>query len=286
MKDQFCLPALSVLRISISLRLVSAARLPAFKGALFRGALGYALQRIGCPPVCWGHGSTSCPAAIPLCAYRELFEVALPPDKAVLHDLRDAPRPFVIEPPLDQRWQYAAGDVLEANILLFGPGINSIVMASVCFRRMHCRNLAELRLRATRKSVRVRLVLRTPLRIKTRGSLMERFEIPALVQAIAWRLHALNYCYGSEPWNVDYRPVIGEARQITIAHDATHWVDWERSSTRPGKRQSMILGGLIGSVTLHDVPPAVQSLLLAVSVVHVGKACVFGHSQLELDHAL
>lgn len=48
----------------------------------------------------------------------------------------------------------------------------------------------------------------------------------------------------------------------------------------------MILGGLIGSVTLHDVPPAVQSLLLAASVVHVGKACVFGHSQLELDHAL
>ncbi|ABY36564.1 MAG TPA: CRISPR system precrRNA processing endoribonuclease RAMP protein Cas6 [Chloroflexus aurantiacus] len=328
MKDQFCLPALSVLRLRISLRLASAARLPAFKGALFRGALGYALQRIGCPPVCWGHGST-CPAAIPLCAYRELFEVALPSDKAVLHDLRDAPRPFVIELPLDQRRQYAAGDVLEANILLFGQGINLLAHVILAFAdvartglgryQVQARleqvealaygqpfgvpiyrdgerlfsahalpifNLAELRLRATRQSPRVRLVLRTPLRIKTRGSLMERFEMPALVQAIAWRLHALNYCYGSEPWNVDYRPVIDEARQITIAHDTTHWVDWERSSTRPGKRQSMILGGLIGSVTLHDVPPAVQSLLLAASVVHVGKACVFGHGQLELDHAL
>ncbi|MGQ9873719.1 MAG: CRISPR system precrRNA processing endoribonuclease RAMP protein Cas6 [Chloroflexus sp.] len=47
----------------------------------------------------------------------------------------------------------------------------------------------------------------------------------------------------------------------------------------------MVLGGLIGSVTLHDVPPATQSLLLAASVVHVGKVCVFGRGQLELAYA-
>ncbi|WP_416208443.1 hypothetical protein [Chloroflexus sp.] len=48
----------------------------------------------------------------------------------------------------------------------------------------------------------------------------------------------------------------------------------------------MILGGLVGAVTLHDVPPAVRSLLLAARVVHVGKACVFDHGQLELAHTL
>lgn len=153
MKDQFCLPALSVLRLSISLRLASAARLPAFKGALFRGALGYALQRIGFPPVCWGHSSTSCPAAIPLCAYRELFEVALPPDKAVLHDLHDAPRSFVIEPPLDQRRQYAAGDVLEANILLFGPGINLLAHVILAFADVARTGLGRYQMQARLEQV-------------------------------------------------------------------------------------------------------------------------------------
>jgi hypothetical protein len=39
----------------------------------------------------------------------------------------------------------------------------------------------------------------------------------------------------------------------------------------------MQLGGLLGSVVLRDVSPAVRALLLIGSVIHVGKACVFGH---------
>ncbi len=322
-EPEVSLPALPVTRLRITLRLAEPARLPPFKGALLRGGLGYALQRIGCPQMCWDQGAT-CPAALPTCAYRELFEPALPAGRETLHDLRDAPRPFVIEPPLDQRRNYAAGDPLEFGMLLFGRGIDFlpyVVLALAEFARaglgryqhgarlervealapgqpfgvtifydgesrfvadLPTLNLAELSLRAARLPANLRLALRTPLRVKARGELMMRLDVPALIQAIGWRIFALTHFYGEVPWLADYQPAVALARQITIDRDTTRWVDWERSSTRPNHRQSMTLGGLIGAATLRNVPRAVRALLLAASVVHAGKACVFGHGQLDV----
>ncbi|WP_322489853.1 CRISPR system precrRNA processing endoribonuclease RAMP protein Cas6 [Chloroflexus sp.] len=84
------------------------------------------------------------------------------------------------------------------------------------------------------------------------------------------------------PWEVDYRPAIAAAQQVTVEDDTTRWVDWERTSTHPSKRQSMVLGGLVGAATLRNVPPVVRSFLLAASVVHAGKSCVFGHGWIEV----
>lgn len=323
-ETELTLPALNVLRIRITLRLAAPARLPPFKGALFRGGLGYALQRIACPQQCWGQSNT-CPAALAHCVYRDLFEPAAPPNSEFLHDLRDAPRPFVIEPPLDQRRVYAAGDLLETNMLLFGRGIEFLPFVALAFAdfaraglgRYHTAarleriealpygqllgvtiyrdgdadlalgelpvfNLSELTPIAQRLPADLRLALRAPLRIKTRGQLMQKPEVPAMVQATAWRLQALNHFYGHVPWEVDYRPVIAAAQQVTVEDDTTRWVDWERSSTRPSKRQSMVLGGLVGAATLRNVPPVVRAFLLAASVVHTGKSCVFGHGWIEV----
>jgi hypothetical protein len=44
----------------------------------------------------------------------------------------------------------------------------------------------------------------------------------------------------------------------------------------------MKLGGIIGSALLRGVPLEVRALLLVGSLVHVGKACVFGHGALEV----
>jgi hypothetical protein len=53
--------------------------------------------------------------------------------------------------------------------------------------------------------------------------------------------------------------------------------NWERTSTHGGQRHKIKLGGIIGSAVLHSVPPDILALLLAGSIVHVGKACMFGH---------
>jgi hypothetical protein len=43
------------------------------------------------------------------------------------------------------------------------------------------------------------------------------------------------------------------------------------------------LGGLLGSAVLHNVSPDLRTVLLAGSLVHVGKACVFGHGGYALQ---
>jgi hypothetical protein len=45
----------------------------------------------------------------------------------------------------------------------------------------------------------------------------------------------------------------------------------------------MTLGGFVGSVTYEAIPPAVRAVLLAGSLVHIGKAVVFGHGAYKLD---
>lgn len=44
----------------------------------------------------------------------------------------------------------------------------------------------------------------------------------------------------------------------------------------------MTLGGIVGRAVLRNVPLSLRALLLAGSLVHVGKACVFGHGRMEI----
>jgi hypothetical protein len=63
------------------------------------------------------------------------------------------------------------------------------------------------------------------------------------------------------------------------------WADWGRTSTRSREPQDMKLGGLLGSTQLRAVSTRLRALLLAGSLVHVGKACVFGHGSYRLEAA-
>ncbi|MBA3944410.1 MAG: CRISPR system precrRNA processing endoribonuclease RAMP protein Cas6 [Herpetosiphonaceae bacterium] len=129
----------------------------------------------------------------------------------------------------------------------------------------------------------LRLVLQTPLRLKTRGDWLRRIDPPALVQAICWRLNALATFHGPAPWPVDHRALIEQARTIQVTHEQVQWVDWHRTSTRDETPRDMILGGILGSAQLHNVPPDIRTVLVAGSLVHVGKACVFGHGRIALE---
>ena len=310
------LPTLSVLRARVTYRLLEPTTLPPYKGALLRGGFGYAFQRAACPSACWGH-SDQCKAGM-ICPYRWVFETPRPPGAGKLHDLQDVPRPFVIEPPLDHKRSYAAGDALEFGLTLIGRGIDYLPYFLVGFEELgkaglgrdHARaklervealepfrpigrpiyqdgrtfdtgdlptlRIADLADPANALPTDLRLTLRTPLRVKSRGAFIEQLDLAAIVQAVCWRLAALSAFHG-DPWEFDYRPVVDAARQVAIERPEIQWVDWERTSTRETQPRQMTLGGIMGSANLRGVPPAVRAALLVGSLLHVGKACVFGH---------
>ncbi|NJN68677.1 MAG: CRISPR system precrRNA processing endoribonuclease RAMP protein Cas6 [Chloroflexaceae bacterium] len=316
--------ALPLLRARVTLRLLEDATLPRYQGAMLRGGFGYAFQRATCPPSCWNHVDAC--TMTPLCPYRWVFETPHPPDIPHLHDLRDVPRPFVIEPPPDSRTTYGAGAVLEFGLVLIGRGVDHLPAFLCAFEQLGQMGLGKRHARARLERVEVlrpwqptgpviyqegrvppgvgalplldgaaiaararalpadlRLHLVLPLRVRTQGEWLQTIDSGALVQAICWRLHALSVFHGAGPWEVDYRALVAQASAITVEREQVRWVEWGRTSGRGGRQQHMQLGGLVGSAVLRGVPPAVRVVLLAGSLVHVGKACVFGHGKMKVE---
>jgi hypothetical protein len=145
--DTVVLPvALPLLRTRVTLRLLDDTHLPMFKGALLRGGFGYAFQRAACPQTCWGRSHVCLTRT--LCPYRWVFETPHPPDVAHLHDLRDVPRPFVIEPPLDGRTRYTAGDALEFGLVLIGRGADYLPYFLFAFEHLGRMGLGKQHARA------------------------------------------------------------------------------------------------------------------------------------------
>lgn len=318
--------ALPLLRARVTLRLLEDAALPYYKGAMLRGGFGYAFQRASCPTSCW-NASHTC-TITPLCPYRWVFETPHPPDIDHLHNLRDVPRPFVIEPPLDGRTTYAAGDALEFGLVLIGRSVDHLPYFLFAFEqlghmglgRQHARArlervealrpwqpagcvvyqdgrvlpgadrlplLDEAAIVARARSLPDDLLLRlpTPLRLKTQGTWLKTIAPGVLVQHICWRLNALAVFHGGAPWEEDYRSLVAQAHTITVEQEQVRWAEWGRTSRRGGQPQHMQLGGLVGSAVLRGVAPAVRMVLLAGSLVHGGKACVFGHGAIHLERA-
>jgi hypothetical protein len=317
-------PPLSVLRARLTYRLLEDTTLPTYKGALLRGGFGYAFQRASCAQSCWGHAER-CTAAL-LCPYRWVFETPHPEGVPHLHDLQDVPRPFVIEPPLDHKQRYAAGDTLDFGLVLIGRGVDFLPYFLVGFEGLGAAglgrdeakarlervealepfrpfgkpiyqdgrvleppelpllNLAELPVRAADLAADLNIELRTPLRVKSKGAFIEQLDLGAIVQAACWRLATLSAFHGPGLWQADYRPLVEAARSVRVERSDVRWVDWERTSTRGGERRRMTLGGLVGTAALREVPVGVRAALLAASVLHVGKACVFGHGLVGVAH--
>jgi hypothetical protein len=316
------LPALSTLRSRISLRLLSDTVLPAYKGALLRGGFGFAFQRSSCPQTCWGR-SEEC-KVVEACPFRQIFEPPRPHGLEQLHDLKDAPRPFVLEPPLDKRRAYRAGDVLEFHLVLIGRGIDFLPhfifgfeqlgrmglgqqrtqarlervealepyqpIGRVIYRdgeilsdtELPLLSLVELHRRVGHTPADLHLTLSTPLRVKSRGDYIRQIDLAAIVRAACWRISALTMYYGDTAWDADYQSLVALAAEVSLSDAVTSWEDWERTSTRGPQPRSMKLGGIVGTALLKEVPPAIQATLLAAGIVHVGKACVFGHGQISI----
>ena len=142
---------------------------------------------------------------------------------------------------------------------------------------------ATLIARAMQLPADLRLTLRTPLRLKARGDILRHLDLPALIQAICWRLHTLSIFHGHGPWELNHRALAAEASSIRIEQQQLHWLDLRRTSTRGPQPETMPQGGLLGSAMLRDVPPHVRAILLSGGLVHVGKACTFGHGSVSVE---
>ncbi len=145
------LGAIRVAQFRFILRAEEPMRLPAYAGSTLRGGFGHAFKRAVCVV---RHGECDRCLIRQQCPYQYVFETPPPADTEMLRKYPAAPHPFVIEPPLDGRRSYAAGDSLNFGLTLIGRGIDYLPYFIVAFEefgrtglgRSHGRfRLAEVR---------------------------------------------------------------------------------------------------------------------------------------------
>lgn len=107
--------------------------LPEYKGSALRGGFGHAFKRAVCVV---RHGECERCLVRQQCPYQYVFETPPPPDTEMLRKYPAAPHPFVIEPPLDGRRAYEAGEPLEFGLTLVGRGIDYLPYFIVAFEEL------------------------------------------------------------------------------------------------------------------------------------------------------
>jgi len=107
--------------------------LPPYKGSTLRGGFGLSFKDAICVVA-----HRDCERCIlkSKCAYPYIFETPVPDGSRRMASLEHAPHPFVIEPPLDSRTRYAAGDVLVFVLVLVGRAIDYLPYFIFAFEQL------------------------------------------------------------------------------------------------------------------------------------------------------
>ncbi|MBI3949194.1 MAG: CRISPR system precrRNA processing endoribonuclease RAMP protein Cas6 [Acidobacteria bacterium] len=138
-----------------TLRAETEAWLPRFKGSTLRGAFGTALKQAVCI-----RSDFNCEVCLvrPSCIYTHLFETLPPTGANFFQGQKQAPRPFVLEPPLDQKQHYWPGQRLRFGLTLIGRAVDALPYVIFAVDEAGRRGLGQERGRFALESVTGRAV--------------------------------------------------------------------------------------------------------------------------------
>jgi len=270
--------------------------LPYYKGSTFRGVFGAALKRIVC--ALKREDCKDCILA-ERCLYSQVFETS-----------SSLPHPFVIEPPLTTDTYFEEGSPFKFSLLLFGEANRNLPYFIYAFQQMGkigigkkvkgkrgrflvqsvkmghelvydgkegkiiMKDPPELNLnhapQETQQDIsRVKLFIITPLRIKFQNRFTAELPFHVLVRAMLRRVSSLYNAYGQGEPPLDYRGLVHRAKSVRSTESDIRWFDWKRYSGRQDR--SMLMGGIVGSITYEGEIGEYLPLLDFCARVHLGK---------------
>ncbi|MBK6943016.1 MAG: CRISPR system precrRNA processing endoribonuclease RAMP protein Cas6 [Planctomycetes bacterium] len=307
------LRSLRIATLRIRARARDALRLPRFAGSTLRGAFGHALFDTACAT-----GTRDCaPCALrERCAVPYVFETPIEADDARLPGVPFAPHPFAFDVAFGGS-RLRAGAPFSFGLTLFGRATEYVPTFAAALARTGERGLtgdrsafdvvgidglteagwAELASgdplvldrHATRAAIkrmdapaasgsRLRVTLRTPLRLAADGRLARLESFHELMRACARRAKALLAFH--EGIDVSFDAALDAARSVrTVVHNLRR-VHAQRWSQRQGRR--MQLDGWLGRVEFEGDFGACGDLLAFASNAGVGKSTAFGFGRLAL----
>jgi len=290
--------------------------LPEYKGSTFRGGFGHAFRKVVCMMAREDCGDCGLKGR---CIYKYVFETEPPEGTEKLRNLKDIPRPFVLEPPLESKQFYRPGEPLVFNLILIGKAIEYLSYfiytiehmgtVGIGFRkgryrlrevrasdggglifsdgRLHTDNpvaIAEAALteRAGKLASGATAIIRfeTPTRIVSDDSLQATPDFSHLVRSLLRRLGNLLQFHCSMEPDWDFRELIESAEGVRTNSAGLEWSDRERYSNRQQKR--VPFGGMVGTMVCHGALAPFALPLVLGEYVHVGKNTTFGFGKYSI----
>lgn len=141
---------------------------------------------------------------------------------------------------------------------------------------MHGQRILE---NVPQKAEKVRIVLRTPLRIKDNGDLVTTIEFHHLARSLMRRASSMMLFHHGTNLDIDYAGLAYKSRSIKRTKDLTEWYELERFSQRQGGKMKM--GGVLGEITYEGDLGEFLPLLEFGRWAGAGKGSVFGLGQMD-----
>jgi CRISPR-associated endoribonuclease Cas6 len=130
---QQALQSLSFLPLRLVLKAITPLQLPPFKGSALRGGFGHAFKETVCVVE-----HRECPRCLlrTRCAYPYVFDTPVPDGATRMRKYTQAPHPFVLLPPLEEKTRYEPGDSLAFDLTLIGRGSDFLPYFLYTFERL------------------------------------------------------------------------------------------------------------------------------------------------------
>ncbi len=303
------LPALKYIDVRFFCRLTTDALFSAYKGSMLRGSLGANLRKGLC--MTRQKDCQTCMLA-PRCVFPRIFNPA-----PVSGDR--LPPPFCLEPDMEPRRQYNAGELFGFDLKLFSYGVDYLPFFVHAFHMAgenglgnfgqpgkfviekitsqgvsiydhdnlaipQCRRITEPEQGEPPGCNDVAIELCTPLRHKSGNHFTANLEFTDIFHLTLRRVKALCLLDGVR-WLLapeQYVTLREAAQAIRTSQSSVRWHDWTRYSAR--QESFMKFGGLMGKITCHGDLSMFKEMLRFARAAHIGKQTSFGLGRIEFAY--
>jgi len=306
-------------RYQLTIRMTEKARLPEYKGSMFRGAFGWAFRNAVC--VTRAQECTGC-LLQSVCSYFRVFETEVPPDNTVpfMNGVRKMPHPYILLPPLETRRDFSAGDEMIIGLSLLGETAKMLPYFIYSFQQMGQAGIGHQRRRFRLSSVRLLTPEESSAELLREGessitlidnpvdlNALPNFPVPDKVTLrfiTPYRAQESSVII-TNPENITPELILNAVRRryivisslygngpgmsaedltvddISVSENRLRFTDWERYSNRQQTKMSM--GGMTGTITLKGNLTSVWNLLKIGEYIHIGKNAAFGLGKYEME---
>lgn len=282
--------------------------LPRYKGSSLRGGFGRSFYKLVCSYP--EKKCEQCPIRL-RCMYTQVFDTPAQGLIPKRPKYKNAPRPFVLRPPLSTQRIYTAGESLSFRLSLMGYAqqvlpyfIQSFqLLGKTGFGRkkgqyelcsvenIYGENSVSLEnpfvfssrgftwedyKKKTGQSIKV--TLETPLHLIYKDRPCFKLDFIHLWYSLVRRLRFLSLYY-AVPWE-STSDLFEEAKEIRATHEGYEWLYWER---KPEGKSKIEMGGLLGEIIFTGNLTPFLPLLHLGQYIHLGKATSMGMGSYRID---